>query len=69
MEAGGGYGRGGAARSRDGNSTETSRPATTGHQRLGGWPRHAQGNLADSAEGTTPAREHQRVLHTTQRAN
>jgi hypothetical protein len=64
---GGGHGRGGAARSRGGNSPETSRPATTRHQRLGGWPRRAKGDLADSAEGTTPARENQRALHTAKR--
>jgi hypothetical protein len=46
-----------------------SRPATVGHQRPGGWPRRAQGDLADLAEGTTPAREHQRALHTTRWAN
>jgi hypothetical protein len=65
----GGHGRGGAARSRDGNSPETSIPATTGYQRLGGWPRSAQGDMADSAEGTTSAQEHQRALHTATRAN
>jgi hypothetical protein len=65
---GGGHGRGGAARSRGGNSPETSRPTTAGHQRLVGWPRRAQGNLADSAEGTTPTREHQKALHTARRA-
>jgi hypothetical protein len=43
LTAGGGHGRGGAARSRGGNSPEMSRPATVRHQRLGGWPRHAQG--------------------------
>jgi hypothetical protein len=28
-----------------------------------------QGDLADSAEGTTPAREHQRALHAMRRTN
>jgi hypothetical protein len=67
--AGGGHERGGGAWSRSGNLPETSRPATAGHQRPRGWPRRAQGDLADSAEGTTPAREHQRALHTARRAN
>jgi hypothetical protein len=40
-----------------------------GTRGLGGWPRRAQGDLADSAEGTTPAREHHRALHTARRAN
>jgi hypothetical protein len=46
-----------------------SRLATAGHQGLGGWFRRVQGDLADSAEGTTPAREHQRALHMVRWAN
>jgi hypothetical protein len=38
-------------------------------QRFGGWSRHVQGDLADSSEGTTPAREHQRALHAERRTN
>jgi hypothetical protein len=40
-----------------------------GTRGLGDWPRRAQGDLADSAKGTTSAREHQRALHTARRAN
>jgi hypothetical protein len=40
-----------------------------GTRGLGDWPRHAQGDLADSAEGTTPVWEHQRALHTARQAN
>jgi hypothetical protein len=67
--AGGGHGCGGATRSHGENSPETSRLATARHQRLGGWPRRTQGDLADSTEDTMPAREHQRALHMARRAN
>jgi hypothetical protein len=34
-----------------------------------GWFRRVQCDLADSAEGTTPAREHQRALHAERQTN
>jgi hypothetical protein len=40
-----------------------------GLQRLGGWFRRVQGDLADSAEGTTPVWEHQRALHAERQTN
>jgi hypothetical protein len=48
---------------------EDEQTGTAGHQGLGGWPRRVQGDLTDSAEGTKPAREHQRALHTARPAN
>jgi hypothetical protein len=43
--------------------------ATAGLQRLGVSHRRDQGGLADSVMGITPARGHQKALHTARRAN
>jgi hypothetical protein len=65
----GGHRRGGAARSRGESSSEKRRLATARLQRLGGYFGRVQGGLADSAMGITPARKHQKALHTVRRAN
>jgi hypothetical protein len=54
----GGHRRGGAARSRGESSSEKRRLATARLQRLGGY-----------FMGITPARKHQKALHTVRRAN
>jgi hypothetical protein len=64
-----GLGCGCAARSHGENSPETRGLATVGLPGLGDWPGHNQGDLAGSDMGVTPAREHQRAMHTARRAN
>jgi hypothetical protein len=69
LTVGGGLGHGGATRSRGGSSPKEEE---AGHGRAleaWGWFRRVQGDLADSTEGTTPAREHQRALHAERRTN
>jgi hypothetical protein len=72
--AGGGHGHGGAARSHGGNSPKTSRSATAGHQRLGGWPKRARGAWrtqprAPRRRGSTRGRCTRRGELTTARGN
>jgi hypothetical protein len=62
-------GGGGAARSRGENSPETRGLATAGLPGLGDWSGRNQGDLVGSDMGLTPAREHQRALHTARRPN
>ena len=64
-----GLGHGGAARSHDENSPETRGLATVELPGLWDWPGRNQGDLVGSDMGMTPAREHQRALHTARRAN